>query len=69
MKADLETSLDFFYDKNYYQYADEIIAIANQHNLSTCLIEKNINYNIDVNPTRLNIFVDDNSIIEDFSLG
>jgi hypothetical protein len=55
-----------FIGQNYYTVYDQLQALAQSVNLNTSLIESNLDFNIDVDPTRLKIFVNHESFIIGF---
>ena len=61
--------IEQFTGQNYWNAYDALQAAVSKYGLSTSLIEPNLDFNIDVDPTRLKVFVDSNSIIIGFKQG
>ena len=61
--------IEQFTGQNYWNAYDALQAAVSKHGLSTSLIEPNLDFNIDVDPTRLKVYVDSNSIIIGFKQG
>jgi hypothetical protein len=55
-----------FIGQNYYTVYDQLQALAQSVNLNTSLVESNLDFNIDIDPTRLKIFVNYESFIIGF---
>ena len=58
-----------FIGQNYYVITDKIQNVAVEMGLSTCLIENNVDYNIDVDNTRVKVYTDSDSTIMSFIRG
>jgi hypothetical protein len=58
-----------FIGQNYYVITDKIQSVAVEMGLSTCLIENNVDYNIDVDNTRVKVYTDSDSTIMSFVRG
>jgi hypothetical protein len=52
-----------FLDKNYYQVYDDLQDVAVEKGLHTCLIEDDLDYNIDYDSLRIKIFTNSYNII------
>jgi len=63
------TPFDKFINMNYYTVYQELQLTAYENELFTSLIENNIDYNIDENPDRIKVFVDQEGIIKRFEFG
>jgi ABC-type uncharacterized transport system substrate-binding protein len=63
------TPFDKFVNMNYYTVYDELQEIAHEHELFTSLIENGQDYNIDENPDRVKVHVDEKATIVRFEFG
>jgi len=61
--------IEQFIGQNYWNAYDALQTTASKYGLSTSLIEPNLDFNIDVDPSRLKVYVDTNSIIIGFKQG
>ena len=61
--------IEQFVGQNYWNAYDALQAAAGKYGLSTSLIEPNLDFNIDVDPSRLKVYVDANSVIIGFKQG
>ena len=61
--------LQQFIGQNYYNVYDTLQTIVAKHGLSTSLVEPNLDFNIDVDASRLKVYVDANNIIIGFNQG
>jgi|APGre2960657423_1045063.scaffolds.fasta_scaffold144709_1 hypothetical protein len=60
---------DKYINCNYYSVYDELQELAKNCEMFTSLVENNINYNIDENPDRILVYINNESIITRFVLG
>lgn len=61
--------IEQFIGQNYWNAYDSLQNAVSKYGLSTSLIEPNLDFNIDVDPSRLKVYVDANSIIIGFKQG
>lgn len=58
-----------FIGQNYYVITDKIQSVAAERGWSTSLIENNLDYNIDLDNTRVKVYTDADSVIQKFVRG
>jgi hypothetical protein len=61
--------IEQFIGQNYYNVYDTLQTIVIKYGLSTSLVEPNLDFNIDVDASRLKVYVDTNNIIIGFKQG
>jgi len=61
--------IEQFVGQQYYNVYDALQTIVSKHGLSTSLVEPNLDFNIDVDASRLKVYVDANNIIIGFKQG